>query len=179
MQSGVLPPHSLVVRHLPPLHAAGVHPSTAGHSPFVTHCTHEVPLQCGVPPPHSLAVSQVPLPHAAGVHPSGGRHWELDVHATQPLEAQYGAAPPHAAPPLHVQLPATQRLVSPVHCELDVQVAQPVVSHVSPVPHAGPPLQVHVPMLHVSVVPMQSESVQHCDAGMHVLAPHAFEPVGH
>jgi hypothetical protein len=156
----VPPPHRLAVLQVPSLHAPGVHPSTALHSPFVTHWTHEVPLQYGVPPPHWLVVLQVPLLHDAGVHPSGAWHWELEVHATHPPAVQLGVAPLHAAPPLQVQAPALHVFVSPVHCELEVQLTQPVDSQVWPVPQASLPLQVHAPFVHVFVAPMQSLDVQ-------------------
>jgi hypothetical protein len=59
------------------------------------------------------------------------------------------------------------------------QAPEPVALQVWPAGQAGFPLQVHVPIVHVSVVPVQSASVQHSASGMQLLVPHAFEPAGH
>jgi hypothetical protein len=116
------------------------------------------------------------LLHSGGVHPSGDPHCDALVHAAHPDGVQYGEDPLHAAPPLQLQPPAAHSFVSPVHCELDVQLEHPLAWHICPPVHAGPVLQVQVPAVQVFASPPQSASVQHSDDGTHTLS-HSFCPL--
>jgi hypothetical protein len=174
-------------------HDAGVQPSGGKHCELSVHAAQPFGVQYGVAPEQAGWPLQLqPPPLQMLVFPV---HCELPVHVVQPVVSQVWPAL-QAWLPLQLHVPFVHVLVAPMQ-SLDVQ--QPVdathvpLAHifspeaqahpllglqVCPVPHALFPLQVQTPIVQVSVVPVQSASVQHCDSGMHVPA-HVFDPAGH
>jgi len=131
-------------------------------------------LQVFVLPVHCELDVQVAHPDGSQVCPEEQAGLPLQVH--EPL-AHVFAAPMQS---LEEQQPDDGMHVPSLHFFWPDGQEQPLVGvHVWPDPHAAFPLQVHVPELHVSVVPVQSVSVQHCDSGIHMFVPHAFVPEGH
>jgi hypothetical protein len=123
-------------------------------------------------------------------------HCELDVQVAQP-DASHVCPEEQARLPLHVHVPLVHVFAAPIQSLEEQQPddamqvpslhffwpdgqEQPLVGvHVWPEPHAAFPLHVQVPAEHVSVGPVQSASVQHCDSAIHMFVPHAFVPEGH
>jgi hypothetical protein len=124
-----------------------------------------------------VVVRHAPPLHCAGVHSSGCEHWALLVHSTQLEAPQYGAPPLHAGPPLQLHAPAAHSFVLPAHCELPVQLEQPLARHTCPAVHAGLALQVQAPDVQMLELPLQSALPQHSEAGTHTLL-HSFWPPG-